>query len=98
MAKLYPDIEKIVVRCCLLCNILISNRPLNSIKERAEFLYFKYPVKYKALLSLPDWSDEELDELSGYLRLKITKEIKKKRIFEDKLKFLQNFIITFAND
>lgn len=53
------------VGACSECNSLLSNYFLHSIKDRADYLSDRLALRYKDLLKMPVWSEEELDEM-GY--------------------------------
>jgi len=63
--------KKLVIPCCKECNTILSNKLFFTIGERASHLSVKYTKKYKKLLSLPSWSEEELEEVKGSLKEKI---------------------------
>lgn len=51
------------VLCCKECNSLLGARSLYTVSERAGYLYEALSKRYKKLLGMPDWSDEELSGL-----------------------------------
>ena len=59
------------VKCCLECNVSLSNKPFFSISNRANYLSNYYTKKYSKLLTLPFWSDEELNSLSRELNIMV---------------------------
>jgi hypothetical protein len=79
IAEDYPDIERIVVRSCTECNSTLCNRTLLTIKDRAEFLHKKYNKKYQKIMSLPEWTRDEIDDLYGMLKRKIILAVKRKK-------------------
>jgi len=93
----YPESEKIAVRACSICNSILSNVGLIDISSRVRFLFSKYPIRFKKLLEMPPWDEEELSQLSGKLKLSVMRELKKKRMIENKMIFLQNLLISFTN-
>tara|TARA_B100001123_G_scaffold416814_2_gene518819 strand:+ start:175 stop:429 length:255 start_codon:yes stop_codon:yes gene_type:complete len=50
---------------------MLGNKLFDTISEKAAYLILKYNKKYKKLLSLPDWDEEELEEMEGRLKEKI---------------------------
>jgi hypothetical protein len=57
-----------LVPACLECNSILSGRPLTTITARRQYLVQVYRRRYAALLRMPAWSSDELDELHGVLR------------------------------
>ena len=78
-ARCYPDEERILFRCCYLCNSLLSNKFLLRPLPRLEFLKTKYKKRWKKDIDLPDWTDEEIDQLQGELKREVIKARKRKK-------------------
>lgn len=95
----YPDYFKeshrFIVRSCLLCNSLLSNRPMLTFLSRCDFLFYRYQNRFKKCLSLPIWSEDEINQLSGKLRRTVILGLKKKIYIEKKLLFLKENIIKY---
>ncbi len=53
---------------CPECNKLLGNSYQESLTDRKKYLKQKLRNKYSKLLNMPDWSPEELNELSNDLR------------------------------
>ena len=88
----YFDEERIIVRSCLLCNSLLGNKILLTILERCDYLLIRYHKRFKSTLSLPIWTESEIDELTGKLRVKVVMGLKKKKYIEEKILFIKNNI------
>ena len=67
-----------VVPCCSECNTMLGNKLFDTISEKAAYLILKYNKKYKKLLSLPNWDEEELEEIDGRLKEKIVSSNRRK--------------------
>ena len=52
------------VPCCRECNSILSNKPLHSISSRANFISCALYKKYRKIINHPNWSDDELLEMS----------------------------------
>lgn len=52
------------VPCCNECNNFLNNMPLFSVRERLKEVRKRIKKKYKKVLSMPKWDEEELQELS----------------------------------
>jgi len=74
LAALVDMDDRLLVPSCRPCNLMISNDGLD-IQERAEILYKRLKRKYKKILSIPDWDEDELKDLGYNLRMKITKDV-----------------------
>jgi hypothetical protein len=59
------DLRK--VPACTECNTALSGSILFTLKERRRYLLDHYRRKYKPFLRMPEWSEEELDELDPRL-------------------------------
>lgn len=62
------------VGACSECNILLSNIWLPSIAERAEHLSCVLAQRYRRVLELPFWSEEEIQELGQNQRSFVQRE------------------------
>lgn len=60
-----------IVPACTECNRTLGFKAILNIPERAAFLHDKYAIKYRKLLSAPEWSAEELADLGPGLRASI---------------------------
>lgn len=56
--------KDLVVPCCRECNTLLSNTFNHTISDRCYFLIPKYQKRYKRELNMPDWTEQELNEVS----------------------------------
>lgn len=74
----YPDNDRLLVRCCALCNNLLSKRMLLTMFQRCEFLRDKYLRRWKKDLDMPHWDEDEIDELQGQLKREVIKGLKRK--------------------
>ncbi len=60
-----------IVPACRICNSFAGSSLFFSIPEKARYLSKRYKRKYKKLLRIPFWSQEELEEMSYKLRVGI---------------------------
>jgi len=68
------------VPCCRECNCLLGVSVQNTLEERKAFLKERLRRRYTRFLSIPDWSEEELFEMSGRLRRYVVSGLKKKAV------------------
>jgi len=55
-----------VVTCCGECRRLARDKFEDSILDRASFIQDKLKTKYKQHIASPAWSEEEINEMTGY--------------------------------
>ena len=65
---------------------MAGNRVFDSLDEKRDFIQQRISFKYKRLLTFPEWSDKEIEEMSRTFRSLLTvwskaKEITKKRLW-----------------
>lgn len=83
--EVLPDYKKIMVRCCLVCNLLLGARPYFTLLSRCEYLLQRYPSRFKRALAIPNWSQDDIDELTGALKRSLINGLKKKKFIEIKI-------------
>jgi len=69
--KAAPEIIRgriLTVPCCGQCNSILGAKYFKTLAERKAFLKVRLKQKNKKLLSMPDWTEEELSELGDRLR------------------------------
>jgi hypothetical protein len=77
-----------IVPACHTCNGLLSDVPLTTIPERCGYLLDMYENKFKKILKLPDWTDEEIDSMGDKFKLFIIDSIKTKAILKHRMSIL----------
>jgi hypothetical protein len=55
------------VPCCYECNMLAGAEVFVSLKKKREYIHRKLKERYRELLSMPYWTDEEIDALGPLL-------------------------------
>lgn len=87
--KRAPKDRSRVIPACSNCNNLLGSKPLFTIRDRAIYLHAKLQKKYYTTLSLPDWTNEELEELEERtLRMDVVQSLRERDILRERLKFL----------
>ena len=74
MKRMGIDVEipkEIIVPSCRECNMLALDKVFENIKEKKNYIHEKLKRRYRKLLHFPIWSDEEIMELDGGLRLQV---------------------------
>jgi|6_EtaG_2_1085325.scaffolds.fasta_scaffold21368_5 hypothetical protein len=78
-----------VVPCCKKCNSLLGNKKYLAIGERASYLLDRYKIKVNKLLSLPEWTEEELEDMADFFKKSIKEDIYLKEKLIEKLNVLE---------
>ncbi len=73
------------VPACRWCNSQIGDLALLTITDRKLYIKQRIRVKFKKLLSSPDWNEEQLSELGYSLKTKIVSAMAKKRLLKQRL-------------
>lgn len=65
-----------IVPACKQCNSIGSNKHFDGVDKKREYIQERLEQKYKRLLKIPDWSEEEIKKMGHKFR----KEIRLKMI------------------
>lgn len=84
-------ISLVLVDCCLECNVLLGNKSLDTLEDRKQYLCKKYKLRYKKILAAPNWTDEELEEISCKLKFNILEMEKQKRKIQERIEWVSMF-------
>jgi len=66
----------IIVPACRSCNSMAGHKKFTDIYEKVKWLHEHIKSKYESILHMPDWSEEELKEISFELRQQIEQQLK----------------------
>ena len=86
-----------VVDCCAECNKTMNNVLIIDVRGRADFLKERYVKKYKKVLSLPRWDEEDIDELGKNLRSVVVRDQILQTNLKERLDYLE-MIINLSED
>ena len=78
-----------VVPCCKRCNSLLGNKKYLAIGERASYLLDRYRIKVNKLVSLPEWTEEELEDMGDFFKRGIKEDVYLKEKLIEKLNVLE---------
>ena len=78
----------IKVPACKSCNKFLSGAIILSIKDRKKYIIEKILKKRKKSLRIPNWEEEELCEIKGFVNGYIKKGLIKQRQLQIRLKIL----------
>jgi hypothetical protein len=76
-----------ILPTCNECNALLGSKN-PSYNECCYFLYDKVSRRHKSIISMPNWEEEELEELSGHLKRQIKASLTMKKIHLQRLENL----------
>lgn len=93
----HPDVPHIIVPCCRHCNSILGAADLNTLPERAAYLTERYEKKYKRLLDMPIWDEEDIKEMGPTMQDAIISMEKDRENIEYALEHLDNCVITYSN-
>ena len=65
-----------VVPVCCECNSMLCAKYIPTVADRAAAVARMLAIKHRAMLSLPDWDDDELEEVSDRMRKQIKAKLK----------------------
>lgn len=86
-----------VVDCCTECNSTLHNKLVIDVRDRADLIQKRYVKKYKKVLSLPRWDEEDIDELGKNLRSVIVRDQILQTNLKERLDYLE-MIINLTED
>ena len=72
---------------CRECNCIASSHLFDTVEDKLEFIQNRISVKYKQLLEMPHWHQDEIDELEGKLKIDIIAHITAKKVIQRRLKW-----------
>ena len=73
------DLPELLVSSCIDCNRIATGKFDDSILLRIKRVKAGLRKKYRSILSSPDWTDAELDELGEGIRTDVTRQMRLKR-------------------
>ncbi len=76
---LAPSGMLILVPACTECNGIAGYKVHLTIEDRRDDVQNRLKEKYKKLLMMPDWTDEELGHLKGRLRESVINNLEARR-------------------
>lgn len=67
----WADKDNIIVPACTECNSTAGSKVFATISEKRKYIHEQYKKKYKKLLEMPSWTEDELEEYGHSLRTHI---------------------------
>lgn len=68
MLRSFDPNDQWIVSACRICNNLAGSSLFFSIPEKAKYILRRYRLRYKKVLSMPFWTQDELNEVGYSLR------------------------------
>jgi len=92
LKEVIDDIQGLfLVPCCSECNSLAGAAIFNTVAKKRRFIQVKIRIKYKHLLALPRWEQQEIDELGPGLKTSLLSALARKQWIEERLTWRNNF-------
>ena len=73
-------VELLLVQCCEECNSILQHSNDDDLITRGFYVAKVLDSRYKEFLDMPDWTDDELEELGEDLRRRIKDALEVKRL------------------
>ena len=73
---------------CKNCNVILGNRAPHSFEGRANYIFKRLMEKNKALLKIPDWTEDDYAGMNPKFAKKIKFKESKKKILKQRLENL----------
>lgn len=67
----HRGIRENLVDCCRQCNSIAGNTYFDNIDDKKEYIREKLIKKYKSLINIPYWEEDEILELSHLLQVEV---------------------------
>lgn len=84
---LAPEEMMVMVRCCVECNGIASNRCFMTLAEKRAFIQGHLERKYKKILAMPNWSGEEISELGRGLQDQVHAGLRLKYAIQNRVRY-----------
>ncbi len=75
------------VPACKECNCLLSDSVQNTVQERKKYLKTKLKRRYQKILRIPEWREDELEEMGNNMRKYIEGALQQKMIIKQRLEW-----------
>lgn len=73
------------IPACLECNGIASNIVFKNPDQKKSYIKKKLEVKYKKIINLPKWDEDEIEELSYLLKISVKSGLSNKQIILGRL-------------
>lgn len=67
----YSGDNTAIVWSCRECNLLASDYLFETIEDKGRFINERLKAKYEKILNIPQWCDDELEELDGNMKCNV---------------------------
>lgn len=79
--------NKNLVPSCRECNNLAGNKIFDTKQDKKAYIINRLRSKYRKILDMPEWSKEEMEELSPTMQKFITSQMAKRGLLEMRIGF-----------
>ena len=87
--RTYDTSKQWIVPACKVCNSLAGARVYFSIPEKTGYLARRYRSKYRKILSVPLWSEVEIEELGYLLQVSIRSAMFARAVIGSRIRHLE---------
>jgi hypothetical protein len=88
---------KFLLPSCGECNAIASDNPFRTVAAKRRFIHAKLRKKYRRVLAMPDWSEDEREELGWTLRTSVDAGMAQKNVLEQRLAWRNTSNSTFVD-
>lgn len=86
-SKLHEVIYSDIVPSCHECNLLAGRELFFTVEDKKDYIKGKLRKRYKKILRLPEWTTEELNELSPSICTSILNKVALQRTIKERLSY-----------
>lgn len=79
--------RRMTVPACLECNVLLGPKYFSTLEQRKLYLKKRLRLRYKRILSMPEWSDRELSQLGPRLQEYVIHSIGRQQIIRRRVSY-----------
>lgn len=92
--------EDNVVPACSECNLIAGDKVFEDLTAKRDHIQGRIAQKYRKLLAMPDWTDEEVNKLASKLRKYVKMQMNAKRFISARLRWPFNYysLVNFSDD
>lgn len=78
------------VPACLECNKTVQHMHAGSVAARCKFLFYAYVKKFKLNKFIPEWDDDEIEELTGSLKKTVKHKIMQRQRAIERVEYIRS--------
>ncbi len=79
--------NRLIVPACNECNRTAGDKVFRTMKQKRGYIHERYRIKYRRILEMPSWSDEDLEELGYGLRTTVVAGLNARLTLRERLRW-----------